>query len=620
MQLILIASVLLAAVATADKVFVETTLGLLEGHTVSLSSGVKVNSFLGFNFAKPPVGPLRFKPPEVPERQSLIVADTLGAACPQGRTGVILLTHPLWDRFSEDCLNMNVYSPNATNTEKLPVFVWFHGGGYGGGANIQYPGHFLAAKGTVVVVPNYRVGALGFMSTKGPNAAATGNYGLMDQRLALQWVQDNIENFGGDKDKVTIFGQSAGASSAGLLTLAPSTKNLFAQAILESGADLNIWAYNEDLQKPWTYTAEVAKKLNCTRPNDQEMMDCLRTIDADVLRQNQGFTCTPGFYCLGFTPVVDGEFIPKDPYEIRESGEAKKCPMIVGQTTEDGSLYTASLVPVANDGPMNMTVWIREMRKLTERFSVAFPNRSEDAVKLQQWYYRNWDEPEDEEANRQKFNEISTDFGWGFTQDYQARIISKDSDIFMFLLGYRSDNSYDTLPAWLGVMHNAELPYVWGYTYLNENPEVQEDQEFFFDIVAWNDLDDKYSDYFQELWINFAKTGNPTPTPVKPPSDQPETNWTGYKETEKNYLYIGKNDINMKKNYRQLSFAYWRHLMPMLANSDSSKGGRNGIPSQQQLVDKMYAEMYENSLKLRSDKSPFKRNPKMKPAMFPHKN
>jgi len=569
MQLIILATVLLAAVATADDVFVDTTLGVLKGHTVSLKDGTKVNSFLGFNFAKPPVGPLRFKPPEFPDRQAEVDASKLGSACPQGRGGVLLLTHPLWDDYSEDCLNMNIYAPNATSSEKLPVFVWFHGGGYAGGSNIQYPGHFLAAKGTVVVVPNYRVAALGFMSTKGPNAAATGNYGLMDQRLALQWVQQNIEKFNGDKDKVTIFGQSAGGSSVGLLTLAPSTKDLFAQVIQESGSDLNIWAYNEEEQKPWTYTAHVAAKLNCTRDNDEAMMDCLRTINADTLVANQGFPCTPGFYCLGFSPVVDGDFIPKDPYEIREAGEAKKCPMISGQTTEDGSIYTASLVPPANDGPMNMTVWIQEMRKLTERFAVAFPNRSEDAVRLQQWYYRNWDEPQDGEANRQKFNEISTDFGWGFTQDYQARLISKDNDIFMYLLGYRSDDSV-AIPAWLGVPHNGELPYVWGYTYLEENPEVREDQQFFFDIVAWNQLDDEFSDYFQELWVNFAKTSNPTPNPVKPPSNQPDTTWKGYKETEKNYLYIGKTDINMKKNYRQLSFAYWRHLMPLLAGSNGS--------------------------------------------------
>lgn len=189
---------------------------------------------------------------------------------------------------------MNVYAPNATSPEPLPVFVWFHGGGYAGGANVQYPGHFLAAKGTVVVVPNYRIGSLGFMSTKGPNAAATGNYGLMDQRLALVWVQENIAKFGGDPKKVTIFGQSAGATSAGLLTLAPSAKDLFDKVIQESGSDLNIWAYNEDEQKPWTYTAAVAAKLNCTRDNDEDMMNCLRTIDADTLISNQEFTCTVG--------------------------------------------------------------------------------------------------------------------------------------------------------------------------------------------------------------------------------------------------------------------------------------------------------------------------------------
>ncbi|CAD5111482.1 DgyrCDS791 [Dimorphilus gyrociliatus] len=554
---------------STEDIIVDTQWGQVTGHTVDLSDGTKINSFLSIPFAKPPTGNLRFMPPENPDRWENYVADSLGPVCPQGSAGVLLLTHPLWDSFDENCLHLNLYAPNTTSSsEGYPVMVWFHGGGYTSSGNIQYPGHFLASKGVIVVVPNYRLGHLGFMSTG--DSTVPGNMGLLDQRKALEFIRDNVANFGGNPNKVTLFGQSAGASSAALHMLMPESRSLFHQIIQESGVAISPWGYNEEFQEPEKYTEEVARKLNCTRPTTAEMMDCLRDVDAETLRTTP-FDCKAGTLCQGFAPVVDGTILPRDPLQMREEEDYKKCPILSGQTTEDGSLYTIALVPDAVEGPLNITTFNENIDRLTSYFAQTFPNRKDDAIAIQRFYYSNWDDLNDGEANRQKINEMITDFAWGWCGDLQAKQQSEHDDVYMYLFGFRSKQADDIVPPWMGVPHNGELPYVFGYPLLERNPNVRQDQEMFFDFIPWDNLDVEFSEYVQTLWTNFAKTGNPTPTPVKPPGDQPETNWQKFTKTNKNYLYITDNDVNMKVNYRQKSHAYFRELLQYLINSEPGK-------------------------------------------------
>jgi para-nitrobenzyl esterase len=218
--------------------------GLISGQTNSDG----VTSYLGIPFAMPPVGNLRWRPPQPVEPWNGVrKADHFGASCMQDEMGVRLP----WSRgfmtqgpISEDCLYLNVWTPSRSGAKKLPVMVWIYGGGYSEGSSevAVYNGEKLATKGVVVVTFNYRVGPLGFLAYPALTAEsphhASGNYGLLDQIAALKWVHRNIARFGGDPSKVTIFGQSAGAGSVGILMASPVAKGLFQRAITESGLGL----------------------------------------------------------------------------------------------------------------------------------------------------------------------------------------------------------------------------------------------------------------------------------------------------------------------------------------------------------------------------------------------
>ena len=225
---------------------VSTKYGDIEGVMMAsypnVSTSFKyVSKFLGVPFATPPIGELRLKPPQPLSswKPTVHQATKHGNICWQDTTFEFIF-NPYGRNYtiSEDCLYLDVYTPNTSLS--LPVMVYIHGGGYGAGAAIGYPSEVLALQGVVVVVIQYRLGPFGFLTIG--DSAAPGNFGMLDQVEALKWVKDNIEYFGGDSSKVTIFGESAGGSSVGLHLLSPLSKGLFHRAIAESGVDVCPWA------------------------------------------------------------------------------------------------------------------------------------------------------------------------------------------------------------------------------------------------------------------------------------------------------------------------------------------------------------------------------------------
>src|ERR1043166_1768164 len=236
--LLLIVICLCSVVATAATDVVQTANGLIEGPGMQ-PSGVRI--FRGIPFAQPPVGELRWREPQpVKNWTGVRQAREFGPRCMQA---------PIFDdmRFrsngvSEDCLYLNVWTPAKSNHERLPVLVYFYGGGFvtGDGSELRYDGENMATKGIVVVTVNYRLGVFGFLAhpelTKESTHKASGNYGLLDQNAALRWVQQNIANFGGDPQHVTIAGESAGSVSVSAHMASPLSKDLIAAAIGESGA------------------------------------------------------------------------------------------------------------------------------------------------------------------------------------------------------------------------------------------------------------------------------------------------------------------------------------------------------------------------------------------------
>jgi carboxylesterase type B len=564
----------LLAVASAQPE-VETEYGIVRGQTITLDDDIQVNSFKAIPFARAPVGELRFEPPQKAEpwAPEVFNATQLGWACPQSTAGLVWMTHPLWIFYREDCLNVNIYTPENMSGGPYPVMVWFHGGGYTGGANIQYPGHFLASHDVVVVVPNYRLGAFGFLAT--PDGTLRGNAGMLDQVMALEFVRDNIANFGGDPNRVTVFGQSAGAGSSAMQMLSPLSQGLVHQGICESGADNNMWTVNWPEQKPEEYVYQTAEKVGCGDGSDPEIVDCMRSLNWTIIRNNQALNCTPGYFCQGYAPIMDGPggFFPDYPDAIRESGNFTQGPLITGICRDDGSLYTLAYIPEADEGEG----FTREefLFYLEDRLLSLFADRLDeetqsDVLRAVDFYYTPWPELENLWENREAFNKLATDLAFGMAMDRQALWHSEVADTYTYIQGYRPLNASSFIPEWMGVPHNGELPFVWGYPRLLHNPAVREDSAMYVDPVDWTDPEDiEYTHYFQTMWTNFAKVGNPTPEPVPAPGSNEPTTWPKFTEEGREYLDVDE-DIQILENYRPRNMAFWREYMPYLSGIPSN--------------------------------------------------
>jgi para-nitrobenzyl esterase len=311
---------------------VATTQGRVEGRETPTHQ-----RFLGIPFAAPPVGRLRFAPPQPAAPWSGVrPALAAGLACPQ--TAHLL---PGMDPgpVGEDCLALNVFTPGADDGRR-PVMVWFHGGGFTTGSSTQaiYDASRLAVRGDVVVVTvNYRLGALGFLA---PRAAgldlegATDNAGMLDQVAALGWVRDNIAAFGGDPAKVTIFGESAGGMSVATLLAMPAARGLFRRAIAQSGAAQATLSLTDATQ----VTELVLAELGIARHGAA----ALRQVSTDDLlaAQQQAAAKVQRDVFLPFAPVIDPETLPAAPTQAIAQGCAKDIPLLTGTTRDEWRLFT----------------------------------------------------------------------------------------------------------------------------------------------------------------------------------------------------------------------------------------------------------------------------------------
>jgi para-nitrobenzyl esterase len=340
-----------AGAAASTDAQVTTDKGVVVG-TVETDT----RSFLGIPYAAPPTGDGRWAPPKPAAKWAEPRdATKLGAACEQN---VNTSFGPQSVPTSEDCLFLNVNTPTTTTT-KRPVLVFFHGGGYVGGMGGDYDGRpFARDHDAIVVTVNYRLGVFGFLAASSLNATdskhTSGNYGIEDQRAALQWVQKNIAAFGGDPKRVTIAGQSAGSGSVCVHTVSPESRGLFSGAIMESGtcaAGL----------KPTPTLAEVAQQgdtfastLGCPG-TDASAAACLRGKSPEAVLAAVGGDSITGGAAITLSPIVDGRVIPKQPTQLIESGKFNKVPMIIGNTSNEGTTfvlinYEVKGTPVTADG------------------------------------------------------------------------------------------------------------------------------------------------------------------------------------------------------------------------------------------------------------------------------
>ncbi|KAJ8950496.1 hypothetical protein NQ318_015240, partial [Aromia moschata] len=477
--------------------------GVVRGKYVVTKGGRQFSAFLGIPFAKPPLGELRFKPP-VPNDPWVgeFNATKVHPVCPQRdvyrRTSLI--------EGEEDCLYLNVYTPQLPQREShlLPVMVFLHGGGWlcGSGNSLWYGPDILLDRDIVLVVTNYRLGALGFLSTG--DEVVPGNNGLKDQNLALKWVKNNVDKFGGDPDSVTIFGESAGGVSAQFHMTSTMSKGLFHRVIAQSGTAFCSWsiAAKDEVVKN---SKKLAKIFECPTNSSVEMVECLRSVDPfDLVNQDTQFMEWDYDPMIPFKPViepkVEGAFLTEHPAEAFRSGRAADVPLIVGLNTEDGALKVAALsqrlhlVKEFSDNfeklaPLSLFYdsWTDDMDSITKRIKEFYFGSEEihksDISNLIHLYTDGWFLSCADEAVR-----------------YQLKYSKQP--VYYYLFAHRGVASLTEIfggeDSDLGVCHADELQYLFPIG------------DGLFPDRKPSDDDKQVSTLLTTLWTNFAKTGNPT--------------------------------------------------------------------------------------------------------------
>jgi len=317
--------------------------------TVTLSSGAIIGnprdangilSFKGIPYAKPPVCNLRWTPPVPPIPWTCpINATHFGSSCWNNLVG-----GPVYTPYNEDCLTVNVWTGALKKTERRPVMVWIHGGGFqfGSSANPLYDGTALAREGVILVSLNYRLGVFGFLGLKELDAEGynSGDFGLQDQLAALRWVKHNIAAFGGDPCNVTIFGESAGAHAIGLLMASPLAPGLFNKAIMESGA----W-WDRNHGSLTTFAEARQYGLNFEKKVGVTSVTGLRELSAQVLNNAQPYNLNQDPGVTGFSPSIDGYVVPVAPGQAFHNGYQMKVPLLAGFNAEEQFLFLGLALP-----------------------------------------------------------------------------------------------------------------------------------------------------------------------------------------------------------------------------------------------------------------------------------
>ena len=426
-----------------------------------------VVSFKGIPFAAPPVGDLRWKPPQpVKPWSGVRKADDFGAAPMQNRAAAMLMGG--WSRVSEDCLYLNVWTPATNADEKLPVMVWIYGGGFMIGMTSQalYDGTKLAQKGVVLVSVAYRLGPFGFLAhpeLSRESGKGSGCYGLQDQVAGLQWVHDNIARFCGDPSWVTIFGESAGGASVSLLTVVPSARDLFQRAIAESGSAIVPHGNQLSLS-----SAEEAGKKFLSELGAADLKSA-RALSADQIQRAIG-----GLSLGQFRPVADGDFLPGDPYELFEAGRFNDTPILIGSNSDEGAWFVR-------------LIWRGGTSEVFEKqIRGTLGPAAESVLQL----YPHSTPAETDKSAR----EILRDLHMGWPTCTWAKLQSKKGHhpAFVYYFDHRNKFSPE------GAIHAAELAYVFG----NLNAFAGAPSPPHAEDVALSDLMSSY-------WVNFAKSGDP---------------------------------------------------------------------------------------------------------------
>lgn len=441
-----------------------------------LSADGHVRIFLGIPFAAPPVGPLRWKPPQPSAKwKGVKQATAFGPRCMQPTVNADMVFHD--SGLSEDCLTLNVWAPaSAKKGQPLPVMVWIYGGGFSTGSTSEgrQEGEQFARNGVVLVSMNYRMGIFGFfahpaLAAESPQHAA-GNYGLMDEAAALLWTQRNIRAFSGDPKNITVFGESAGSFAVSAMMASPMARDTLARAIGESGAAFS----RSGLSFPPLAVSEKQDEAFARDVLGKTSLADLRSIPAEDLLKAANNQRPPA---ARFSPDLDGYFLSEAVPAIFAAGKQAHVPLLAGWNLDEASNR------VVNMNPQPTLASYREMAQKT------YGTQAEDFLKA-------YSAETDEEAIRRMKDLAADQFIAASTWEWiEAHVKTGNAPVYRYKFDRPSPGDPNH-PATSGAFHSDEIEYVFNVLDSRSG-------------AAWKPEDYALSKQMQSYWINFARTGDP---------------------------------------------------------------------------------------------------------------
>jgi para-nitrobenzyl esterase len=443
--------------------------------------------YRGIPYAAPPVGGLRWRPPQRAARwEGVRPADRFGPDPYQGDGK---------GNVSEDCLYLNVWTPARSASDRIPVLVWIYGGGFsfGSTSTAVHDGQHLARKGVVLVSINYRVGPLGFLahpelSAESPQKAS-GNYGLLDLIAGLQWVKANIAAFGGDPDKVTIFGESAGGIAVSMLSASPKAKGLFHGAISQSGGSFGP-------PRPTTYPGENMRRLAEAEKAGVVFAQKAGASSIAEMRKLPPGKLPAGFGSGAAWPIIDGVVIPDDQHKLYEAGRYNDVPILVGYNSDEGLSFSREKTP--EEYRENVQ---KRYGPHADKLLAAYPTGAEGVPKTAR--------------------DLMRDAAFGWQTWAWARLQSRTgkSKVFYYYFDQHSERAAGSPQADHGMAHGMDVPYVFETLDRNDQKLTPGD---------W-----AISETVSTYWTNFAKHGDPNGPGVP--------QWPRFTDSDRQVMYL-KND------------------------------------------------------------------------------
>ncbi|XP_033631537.1 uncharacterized protein LOC117293354 [Asterias rubens] len=550
MMLSLLVGVLCWQHVVGQTVVTNTSLGQIMGEKISSFGFPPLTRYSGIPYAEPPIGPLRFAKP-VPKAawDGILNATMFGPSCPQ----FFVTFSEALDQFlpnrdiDEDCLTLNMYIPDNDMDimGPLPVMVYIHGGGFVNGQGSLYDGTILALQGKVIVVTiNYRLGLFGFLSTG--DDSAPGNYGLWDQRLAIQWVKNNIANLGGDPNKVTIFGESAGGWSVTYQMASPlNDRTLFQRVIAQSGAAFPGIITPTDVARYQAWN--LGEVLGCNLPygsTTRHLINCLREFDMQTLQNNSSFIIAGA--------VIDGDFLPNINY-LTSLSQVGQYDLLMGVNSQDGSvisLHQRSLT----------TEELKAAILLITTYTCACSN-PEDVTNALLTFYYGADKLDDPRQNVLKAIDVGGDLYFDIPSvNFLHRHVesAENTNTYFYYFTYDVGKEFlisaEFLDLISGAPHGLDIFYMFGYAQvlLTSSSEAM--------MLAQQSV---------QYWADFAHNGNPNGAGL------PE--WPKFNAENETYLILEPN-ITTGQHLKADKVAFWRDYVPTIAESIYSETCSTEVP------------------------------------------